>query len=204
MDLAAAVRSETDKAEIDTLILKLAKVACNVGFIPDWTEEEWADMYNEFRLALRDMPSWAVENAFHDWMRAHPRRPSPAEIVILAERALRPIKDEIAHRKKEAARLEEQEAERRRAKLTPEEADAICARAGYTPKHFEAVKSARMVRDRADLERVAEERARTPHWTETVDPDSPEMEALRKARDENPLVKAARAAAARDVAKKAQ
>ena len=77
-------------------------------------------------MALRDLPAWAVENAFNDWMRAHPRCPSPAEIVILAERALQPIKDEIAHRKKEAARIDEQEAERRRNKLSHEDANAIC------------------------------------------------------------------------------
>ena len=193
-DLVAAVRSETDKAAVDALILKMAKTACNIGFIPDWTPEEWADMYNAFRLALRDLPAWAIENAFNDWMRAHPRRPSPAEIVILAERALQPIKDEIAERKKQAARIEEERAERQRNKLSHEEADAICARAGYTPKHLEAVSRARMTRDRADLERVAEEQAKQPHWTETVAPDSPQMDALRKSRAENPLVKAARAA----------
>ncbi len=52
-----------------------------------------------------------------------------------------------------------------------------------------------MTRDRADLERVAEERAKQPHWIETDAPDSPKMDALRKNRDENPLVIASRSAA---------
>jgi len=84
---------------------------------------------------------------------------------------------------------------------TYEQTSAILAEVGYTPKRLEQVRKHRMASTDADIQEAEE---RPPlHWTETVAPDSPEMEALRKARDENPLVQEARQARDRATARKA-
>ena len=68
----------------------------------------------EFVRALASFPDWSVQRAFDRWCRDHTRRPSPAEICILANRELQPLSDELASRARaeEAAKVSE---------LTPEQ-----------------------------------------------------------------------------------
>ncbi|MEN9060020.1 hypothetical protein [Ponticoccus litoralis] len=75
-------------------------------------------------------------------------------------------------------------------RATHEQTSAILAGAGYTPKRLDEVRRHRMAS--TDAEMQAADKAPAHHWSETVAPDSPEMEALRKSRDENPLVQEAR------------
>ena len=109
-DLTTAIRSPDDKREIDAMILERADTALKLGYVPDWTPEERARVLDEFRKALRDLPMWAVKRAFSEWNRTMARKPSPAEIAILAKREMKPIFDEIADRRK----AEEREQEARR------------------------------------------------------------------------------------------
>lgn len=85
-------------------------------------------------------------------------------------------------------------------RVTADRAADILEQAGFTPKRFNMAKNNRMATTFDDLERDKTEE-RVPHWTETVDPNGPEMEELRKARDANPLVREARESAARHAAK---
>jgi len=165
----------------------------NLGYVPDWTPTERADILNEFRKALRDFPEWSIERAFDQWVHSHPRRPSPAEIVMLADRALEPIRHEITYRKKESQRIANDQTAGTRTQVDREGAQAICDLAGFTVKNLDAVSRAPMTRNRDDLQRAADARVQQPHWSETVSADSPQMDALRKSRAENRLVTEARA-----------
>lgn len=200
-DLTAAIRSPEDKRQIDAMILDRANTVINLGYVPDWTPKERAAALDEFRKALRRFPQWAVERAFDEWVRTNPRRPSPAEIAILVQRQVRPVTDELARRRK--AEQEQAEEERSRKASRPSAADAqeILNRAGFTPKRVEAIQKSRTP---LSLEAVDDppEPERPRHWTQDADPEGPEMQELRRARDENPLVKAARERQARDEAKK--
>ena len=191
-ELTTSLRGDPDKAAVDAMILERANTVINLGFIPDWTPAERAGVLDEFRKALRDLPGWAIKRAFSQWVRTHPRRPSPAEIVLLAERAMEPITNELAARRKAADRQAEEKAEMNRRPMTPDQANAICEIGGFTPKHFEAVRNGPCVRTREELAARAIT-AKVAHWTETEPPDSPKMQALRKSRAKNQLVQDARA-----------
>ena len=146
--------------------------------------DDRADMIEAYRRALTTRPKWAVAKAFDEWERTAARRPSPAELNILAGRAIKVITDELARRRKEVTPPEP----------TPERTDDERAagmlameRAGFTPKRLDMVRRKRMARSEAEL--YAQDAVdRQPHWSETVAPDSPEMQALRKARADNPLM----------------
>ncbi|WP_423290086.1 hypothetical protein [Neotabrizicola sp. VNH66] len=121
------------------------------------------------------------------------RRPSPGEIVILAEREIKPIGDELARRRRDHERQEEERAQAAFCRVTPEAAAEICARAGFTPQRIEAMRQAPMAGSFAEAEQRQTE-TDFRHWTETADPDGPEWQALRASRASNPLVQAALAA----------
>ena len=75
------------------------------------------------------------------------------------------------------------------------QAKEMLERAGFTPNRISAVQRAPMATTFDDAEELANGGSKLPHWSETADPDGPEMQALRKGRDENPLIQAARKAA---------
>lgn len=165
-------------------------------FDPDNDLATKAAMREEYVRALATYPDWAVHQAFDAWVKTGQRRPSPGEIVILAERALKPITDEL--RRRDAAKREEEEWKREEQRRIPtrEEASAIMADAGFTPARMQAIHAAPMAMTFAE----AEARAEAPpvrHWSETAPPDSPEWRTLRAARAENPLIIEAMAAAKR-------
>lgn len=157
-------------------------------FDPDNDLATKAAMREEYVRALAAYPDWAVQRAFDAWVKTGQRRPSPGEIVILAERALKPITDEL--RRRDAAKREEEAWKREEQRRIPtrEEANAITAAAGFTPARMQAIRAAPMALTFAE----AEARAEAPpvrHWSETANPDGPEWRALRAARAANPIVK---------------
>lgn len=88
------------------------------------------------------------------------------------------------------------ESEEPRVRASGDATQRLMEGAGFTPKRMQALQRNRMAGPE-DLQADVEQRERTPHWSETVDPDGPEMSALRKARADNPLIAAARAASER-------
>lgn len=133
-----------------------------------------------FVRALDAFPAWAMHAAFDAWERTMQRRPSPGEIVILAERALAPLVRELNFRKPP-------EPEPPRATPSPEEAERIIAAAGFTPARMAAVKAAPMATTFSEAERHAAE-PKQPHWSEVADPLGPEWAALRASRAKNALI----------------
>lgn len=85
-----------------------------------------------FVIALEAVPGWAMHKAFDDWIRTGARRPSPAEIRILADRAIEPFTLELKNRAAIAARqaepppISDAELDRRR-----EFAQGLLARVGF-------------------------------------------------------------------------
>jgi hypothetical protein len=111
------------------------------------------------------------------------RRPSPGEIVTLIGREMEPITRELESRR----RMAESEFSQYREPPDPEAAKRILEQAGFTPQRMEAMKRAPMAMTFADAEGIASA-PRRPHWTETADPDGPEMQALRAIRAKNTLM----------------
>ena len=179
-DLTQAILSAGDEA----YVLDRARVVLKLYYDPAMDDMDRADMLEEFRKALSRLPKWAVAKGFDEWARTMSRRPSPAEIAILAERAVKSIADELSYRVKESQPVSkpvEPRSENEKAR-----ASEILERAGFTPKRLDAVRARPMARTEAEL--YDERLNNRPHWTETVAPDSPEMEQLRRARAANPLM----------------
>ncbi|MES2781732.1 MAG: hypothetical protein V4657_02955, partial [Pseudomonadota bacterium] len=158
-----------------------ARLCLKLFFDPDMDNSDRAEMLDNFAKALSGYPRWAVSRGFDDWERTMQRRPSPAEIGILAGRAIRPITDEISRRKAEAEPVETEAPPC----VTAEAAAEIMARAGFTPQRIAAVKSAPMALTFAEAETKAATPPR-PHWSQTAAPDDPAWEQLRRSRAANP------------------
>ena len=77
-----------------------------------------------------------MHKAFDWWERSSTRRPSPAEIVILAERELKPLAEELGRRKADEARAEAERQDAAKQRVTPEQRERIMAEAGFRPKQF--------------------------------------------------------------------
>lgn len=166
-------------------------------FDPDDDPATRKDKREEFVRAVASSPQWAIEQAFDDWVRTGTRRPTPGDIVILVGRALKPMTDELARRRKMDAAAEEQ----RRAQITPERtpeerdrAQRIVDAAGLGLAMRNALARKPMAGSLAEAAHVEPTK---PHWTETADPDGPEMAQLRAARAANPIMAAAMMEAAR-------
>lgn len=149
-------------------------------------------------LALAAFPDWAVQRAFDRWVTEQRRRPSPGEIVILVQRELKPIADELARRKRAADEQAEEQSRLDAARVSAETATDLMHRAGFTPKRFTDLQQRPMALTFAEAEAQADD-PEASHWTTRADPSGPDMERLRAARDANPLVQAARQAQARVV-----
>lgn len=141
-----------------------------------------AQVREEFVRALAEFPNWAVQRAFDSWVRTRTRRPSPAEIAILAHQEIEPYCEELARRDRIKA-LEAEEA-RSAQRVSAEAAARIMAASGFTEERTVVVNRAREARTLEQAEEMAA-RPPKPHWTETADPNGPEMAALRAARANN-------------------
>lgn len=118
MDLKTAIRSPSDPGAT----LKRTNTVLSLYFDPDNSPETKAAVRQEFVVALSGVPAWAMQKAFDAWVKTGQRRPTPGEILILAERELKPIADELARRK----RLED---ERREADAAPSDEELAQRRA---------------------------------------------------------------------------
>lgn len=187
-DLTRAIHSPHDEG----YTLDRTRVMLKLYYDPDMDAADRASMIDSYARALRFQPRWAVAQAFDEWERTGKRRPSPGELVWLATEAVDRLRKEVQYRDRMAALPRPYkptpmcEAEKART-------NEILSRAGFTPKRFEAVRAKPMAVSRDELE-AAETAPRRAHWSELVAPDSPEIEALRKARDANPLIRQARLA----------
>lgn len=175
--------------------LKRVNAVLGLYFDPDFDQETKALVRNEFVRALSNMPDWAVQRAFDVWAKTMQRRPSPGEIVILAEREIKPLTDEIARRR---ALIAPPQTERQ--PVDAAEAERIMQSNGYTAKRMDDLRKAPMANTWAEAEATAH-RPRVPHWSENADPDGPAMQQLRASRAANPLVRAALASQAAQQAK---
>lgn len=117
-ELTTAIRLPNDPGK--TLIRVTSVLA--LYFDPDHDPKVKASIREEFVRALAAYPDWAVQRAFDTWTKTGQRRPTPSEIVILVERQIKPLTDELARRDREAAERREdrpeltaEEMERRRA-----------------------------------------------------------------------------------------
>lgn len=118
MDLKTAIRSPSDPGAT----LKRVNTVLSLYFDPDNSPETKAAVRQEFVVALSGVPAWAMQKAFDAWVKTGQRRPTPGEILILAERELKPIGDELARRQ----RLEE---DRRQAEAAPTDEELAQRRA---------------------------------------------------------------------------
>jgi hypothetical protein len=157
---------------------------------PDFDAETKALSKAEFLTALKSFPDWAVQQAFDAWVKTGTRRPSPAEIVILVNRALKPLADELARRAKERTERAEYEAEKARAPRCKEMAERIMQANGFTVKRLNDIKKRPMAKTWAEVDAASDPQAAPPHWSAGKADQCPEMVALRKARAENPLMNA--------------
>ena len=164
----------------DGATLIRANTCLALYFDPDGDEETRLGVRVAFVTALRGIPEWAMHKAFDVWQRSGVRRPSPAEVVILAERQIAALNGEIKRRTPPPPDLP---------RATPDAATAeeIMNRAGFTPARMNAVRAAPMAGTFAQAETQARSTAR-PHWSETADPDGPEWAALRASRAKNRLI----------------
>lgn len=183
--LQAAIRGNMHDATAAAEILKMANVCLAQFYDPDLDAETKLGVRASFVRALCDKPVWAVAKAFDAWSKTMPRRPSPAEIVMLTDRELKPLADELAWR--DRMKREQDEAARQRIACSAEAAARIMQEAGFTPKRMDDLAKAPMASTFAEAEQV---RATPPdpHWSETAAPDSAAWETLRAARAANPLI----------------
>lgn len=182
-DLIQAIHSPGDEA----YVLDRARICLKAFYDPEMSDIDRAELLEEFGRALRALPRWAVSRAFDNWMRCRTRRPSPADINIEAKLAIKDLTDELDRRKRISEPPEPQAP-----RVDGAAATEIMARAGFTPQRIEAIRRAPMASTFSEA--IARTDAQpAPHWSETADPDGPEIRALRRAREGNKLVQEARA-----------
>jgi hypothetical protein len=146
---------------------------------PEILRAQAADWY----VVLKGFPIYAINAACVDYLANEPRRkPAPGAIVELCRKVM--PRPRIGADDDERLSLPKPE----RAPETKARASEIMERAGFTPKRLDAVMRRPMARTEAEL--YDEKLNNRPHWTETVAPDSPEMEQLRHARAANPIMAA--------------
>lgn len=180
--IQTAIHSPHDEGKT----LARVNVVLALYFDPDQDQQVKAAVRAEFVRALREFPYWAVQRAFDTWVKTGTRRPTPGEIVQLAQREIQPLIDELAYRE----RMQEAEKERNRqsARIDASKAKSIVESAGFTPERIAALRASPMATTFEEAE-AARELPRE-HWSERADPDGPEWKALRAGRAANILEQA--------------
>lgn len=149
--------------------------------------KDWMDVLEPF-------PQEAIEHACVSYLQAQSRKPVPADIRNRAAAW-------VEQRKPKQVALPPPPPPPRKV-VDAETAARIMHEAGFTPEKANLVRRFPNAPTYAAAEAMSHIPKR-PHWTETADPDGPEMKALRAARDANPIIQAARAAqAAREAEQK--
>ena len=178
--LTQAIHSAGDEGDI----ANRTRILLKLYYDPDMGEHDRAEMIESYVRALRCYPKWAVSKAFNEWESTGTHRPAPAALVNLASAAVRRLTQEVK-RRDQLKLAAEPIAEKTVDQLAAGQRDLI--KNGFTPKRFDAVKRKRMAGSEAELY-AGGINERTPHWTETVAADSPQMALLRRARAENPMI----------------
>lgn len=180
---------DCEKPDPERLMTRIA-VCLGAYFDPDIDPSIRAQVRAQYAKALSIFPSWAVARAFDEWARIGTRRPSPADLVILAEREIAPFFAEIRKREQRAAeeRAEREAAQRRL--VTPEAAQAILEEYGMTRDRIDAVKRFPRAKtmDEAVSMQAGSETEIVPHWSDTAAPDSVQWRVLREARAKNAIM----------------
>lgn len=177
------IRSEGDEA----YVLNRARVTMKLFYDPDMSEFDRAEMLEEFGRALKSFPKWAVAQAFDKWNRENRRRPSPGDIVDNARKAVRAVTDELAERRRVQTYVAIEPPRPETKEEMAQKAQNIITDAGFTAKRHEMLKK---MPDARTMEEAMIEAKPRAHWTELVDPDGPEMAALKRSRMANPLMRA--------------
>jgi hypothetical protein len=148
---------------------------------PDDDPEIMRAQAGDWYVVLKGFPIYAINQACVDYLTDEPRRkPAPGAIVELCRKIMPKPRLGVQDDERMALPRPEKSQEER------ERASRFLAQAGFTPKRIEAIRSRPMARTHDEL--FAERADERLHWTETVAPDSPEMQQLRKARLANPLM----------------
>ena len=148
-----------------------------------------AEILADWMDVLEPFPGPAIEHACKTYLQSQPsRKPTPADIRNRAAAW-------VDQRKPRAPALPPPPPPKRDV-VSAEAAQRILHEKGYTDAKFDLVRRFPTAPSMAEAERMAAAPV-SRHWTDTADPDGPEMRALRAARDANPLIQAAREAAAR-------
>lgn len=179
--IRAAIHSPSD----DGRTLARATACLALYFEPEDDPAIRAAVREAFVRALRGIPEWAMLRAFDRWERAGHRRPTPAEIVILAEREVEPLRMELKRREPPPTQIEA-----RRDTLSDERRAAIMAEAGFDGSLAGLLKRFPMARS---VEEAKEAAAEPPAFRPTA-------AQIERARATNDLVAEARAFAAREPA----
>lgn len=144
-------------------------------------EETEMAIREEFVRALEGRPNWAVQRAFDRWVKTATRRPSPGEILILIDRELQPLAEELARRKRAYDARVAAEAEVNANRCSPEAAARILAEHGMTAERLEAVR--RFPTERILSNAIGMDEPTCPaDWTVGLPDDDPRLVALRKSR----------------------
>jgi hypothetical protein len=173
-----------EQADVDRRIIERTNAIFNIGFVQEMSAQERAQVIDEYRRALRHNRLWVIEKAFDNAAREIPRRPTHAELVIIADRVKRPIADEIARRKRIEAENQEAASFTRRNRVSPEAAARIMAEYGMTAERLAAVHMRPMSSD-IDADMQAEASVPLRDWTEGLDDQDPRLVLLRKSRAES-------------------
>jgi hypothetical protein len=150
---------------------------------PEIIRAQAADWYS----VLKGFPVYAIDQACRDYLTEERAKPVPGAIVARCRKLMPAPRTNMSDRSLPAPMRPEMTDEKR------EEAERIVQGLGFTKARWDAVKARPMARSEAEL--MAEVKADKPHWSEVLPPDAPEFEVLRRARLQNPLMRAAMEAA---------
>lgn len=137
-DLTQAIHLPGD----DGFTVERARLCLSLYYEKDMMPQDRADMLDLFSKALHHLPKWAVAKGFDTWERSGIRRPSPGEIVLFAQNAIKEITDELARRRRlDQERAVADDATREASRVTPEARARIMAEVGMTPVRLAAVEA---------------------------------------------------------------
>jgi len=166
-------------AELDAITIKRADShATDVMRLKAYTSRLSAYPADVVHSALFDVkPGWKFWPSWAELEAACDKLVAPRQAMLAAATA--PIRADERAENPSYSDKPQNAADRARAA-------EIMEMAGFTSKRIDAVRSRPMARSDAEL--YGENKEYRPHWTETVAPDSAEMEQLRAARAANPLM----------------
>lgn len=173
----------SDRIPAEQLVKRVA-VCLAAYYDPDTDPEIRAGVRKMYAKALGDMPGFAVLKAFAEWERSGGRRPTPADLRTLAERAVEPFGKELARREAAEALANREAEDRARQRVSPEAAARIMAEAGMTPDRLMAIRRFPMAGSTEEAEtKMAEITQPGKHWSEDAAEDDPKWQELRRARE---------------------